>query len=510
MHITASKLYDYLQCPHRVWRDIYGPQEEKSNETNPFVQMLWDKGVQYEKKVILDIGEYLDLSKGSLEERFDKTIMAMKVKTPLIYQGVLMVDNIVGIPDLLRITPDGLYLPIDIKSGMGVEGVDEENDEEGKPKKHYAVQLALYCDALIRLGFENNKQALIYDICGNEVEYNLENSIGIVNKMTFWELYKEVSSKVSALMENSTQNKPAIAGVCKLCPWYSSCKKWAENTDDPTCLFYLGRSKRDILSEDADVNTVKDILSLDVEDLIRRHEKDKSFLKGIGEKTIEKIITRANILKNIKKPVVYDKIDFPQVDFELFFDIEDDPTQGFVYLHGVYERSPNGERFIDFTAKEISPFAEKKAWSDFWQYIRGLPKNNFSVYYYSHHEKTTYKRMQKVYSDVISADEVENFFANPNVIDLYQVVLKNTDWPVGSYSLKALAQYLGFSWRDKTPSGALSIQWFNDYIKSRDESILNRILLYNEDDCKATMVLKDGIEEISKKSNFSLAIMKDC
>jgi predicted RecB family nuclease len=165
----------------------------------------------------------------------------------------------------------------------------------------------------------------------------------------------------------------------------------------------------------------------------------------------------------------------------------------------VYERSPNGERFLDFTAKEISATAEKQAWADFWRYTQSLPENNFAVYYYSHHEKTTYKRMQKKYSDVISADEVESFFDNPNVIDLYQIVLKNTDWPVGSYSLKALAQYLGFSWRDKTPSGALSIQWFNDYIKTKDERILNRILLYNEDDCRATMVLRDGIENISKK-----------
>jgi len=72
------------------------------------------------------------------------------------------------------------------------------------------------------------------------------------------------------------------------------------------------------------------------------------------------------------------------------------------------------------------------------------------------------------------------FLYNPNVIDLYHVVLKQTDWPVGSYSLKALAQYLGFRWRDETPSGALSIQWFNEYIKTQDEKILERILIYNE------------------------------
>lgn len=106
--------------------------------------------------------------------------------------------------------------------------------------------------------------------------------------------------------------------------------------------------------------------------------------------------------------------------------------------------------------------------------------------------------MQKNYPDVISEEEFANFFDNPNVIDLYQVVLKSTDWPVGSYSLKALAQYIGFAWRDETPSGALSIQWFNEYIEKKDEKLLERILLYNEDDCKATMVIKDKIVELLK------------
>ena len=106
--------------------------------------------------------------------------------------------------------------------------------------------------------------------------------------------------------------------------------------------------------------------------------------------------------------------------------------------------------------------------------------------------------MQKQYPDVVSAEEVESFFANPKTIDLYQVVKKNTDWPLGSYSIKDIAQYLGFSWRDKIPSGALSIQWFNEYLENKDEDVLKRILEYNEDDCKATMVLKDGIEKINQ------------
>jgi len=485
-----------MQCPHRIWRDIYGPQEEKIEEINPFVQMLWDRGSQYEKKVISDIGIFVDISTGSFEERFKRTKRAMDDGESLIYQGVLIVDEIMGIPDLLKKVSDRKYLPIDIKSGMGVEGVDEDAGDEGLLKKHYAVQIALYADALKRLGYGDDTGGVILDIKGNEVVYDLNQQIGPRTPMSYWGLYEQVKNDVAILMRNENPNKPALAGTCKLCPWYSSCKKWVKEQDDPTGLFYVGRGKRDVLSEDISVNTIDNILKIDVDEVLARKKNDKTLLKGVGDSTLQKMVNRARIMKITKEPVVYSEVNFPEARYELFFDIEDDPTQEFVYLHGVYERSPDGERYLDFTAKSINAESEKKAWADFWAYIRSLPKDDFSVYYYSAHEKTTYKRMQKMYFDVVSAEEVEGFFNRPKTIDLYSVVLKNTDWPVDSYSIKELATYCGFSWRDKTPSGALSIQWFNEYIKTGDEKILKRILEYNEDDCKATMIVMDKIKSI--------------
>jgi predicted RecB family nuclease len=208
-------------------------------------------------------------------------------------------------------------------------------------------------------------------------------------------------------------------------------------------------------------------------------------------------VNRANILYRTKKPVAYGTIDFPDVRYELFFDIEDDPTQDFVYMHGIYERNSEEVRFVEFTATELSNDAEKDIWRKFWKYIRSLPKDDFAIYYYSKHEKTVYTRLQKKYPDVISKDALETFFEHSHVIDLYAVVQKQTDWPVGSYSLKALATYLGFQWRDETPSGALSIQWFNEYLETKDDAILQRLLEYNEDDCKATMILKDALVQLS-------------
>ncbi len=503
MNITASSLYDYIQCPHKVWRDIYGPQEEKIQETNPFVELLWERGVKHEEKIISKLGEFLNLKEGSIDERFQKTIEAMKNKTPLIYQGVLKYENIIGIPDLLKRLPDNTYISIDIKSGVGFEGADEEKGDEGRPKKHYAVQLCLYNNLLKKLGFAAHNSGKIIDINGEEVEYDLIAPMGARTKETWWDLYEQIKQHVDLLLKDQDKNKPAMAGICKLCPWYNSCKKWCEETRDLTNVFYLGRSNRDRINRDLGIENIDEFLGIDVAEVMKQKEKEKKsgnkdFLLRIGEKSLQKSIDRARILYQTKKPIIYEPIIFPHVSYELFFDIEDDPTQEFVYLHGVYERNGSKERFIDFTATEILADAEKEIWQKFWEYIETLPQDDYAVYYYSPHEKTTYKKLQKRYPDVISMENVEKFFENPNVIDLYQIIQSKTDWPLGSYSLKALATYLGFKWRDETPSGALSIQWFNEYIESNDKNILKRILEYNEDDCKATMVLKDGLVEISK------------
>jgi len=496
MYVTATKLYDYLQCEYRVWRDVNGPKEEKIKEPNPFVEMLWDKGVQHEENIIAQIGEFVDVSDGSLDDRYLKTIELLKNKTPLIYQGVLKYKNLLGIPDLLRLQSDGTYIPIEIKSGAGYEGVDEESDKEGKLKKTYAVQLALYVELLELLGFEHKNKGAVIDIHGAEVEYNMDATLGIRDKRTYWEFYHQVKSNVELLINNEVENKPALAGICKLCPWYTSCKKWVHTNEDLSEIYYLGRSKRDVINEDLGIVKISDFKDMDVSEAIKTKVRDKTYLKGIAEKTLTKLVRRAKILQDTKEPVSYEKIDLPNVTYELFFDIEDDPTQEFVYMHGVYERKGKDERFIHFTAMEINADAEKKAWSDFWEYIKSLPQDDFAVYYYSAHEKTTYRRLQKQYPDVITHAELEAFFDNPNVIDLYGIVAKYTDWPVSSYSLKELATYSGFSWRDETPSGALSIQWFNEYIEKRDKKILERILEYNEDDCRATMILKDKLSEL--------------
>ena len=160
-------------------------------------------------------------------------------------------------------------------------------------------------------------------------------------KKTWWEFYEQIKQHVDLLMKNQVKNKPAMAGICKLCPWYNSCKKWCEETKDLTNVFYLGRNVRDRINKDLFIENIDTFLDLDVAEVMQRKEKEKKlgnkdFLFRIGQTSLQKMLNRAKILYQTKKPVTYKSIIFPQVSYELFFDIEDDPTQEFVYLHGVY------------------------------------------------------------------------------------------------------------------------------------------------------------------------------
>ena len=75
--------------------------------------------------------------------------------------------------------------------------------------------------------------------------------------------------------------------------------------------------------------------------------------------------------------------------------------------------------------------------------------------------------------------------------------MKATEWPTRDRSIKTLARYLGFSWRDPNPSGAASIEWYDRWCTHRTPELKQRILNYNQDDCCATRVLLDAIRDLA-------------
>jgi uncharacterized protein len=359
----------------------------------------------------------------------------------------------------------------------------------------------MYVELLQKLKLTRHNHGYIYDLDDKLIPYYSTQPISKRNRKTWWQFYLEVKQAVWKLMTGQKSNHPALTGSCALCPWSKSCTRWCKETNDLTNIFYLGRSKREVLNRDLGVATVREARNIDVEREIGEKQLRPDYLYGMGGKTLTAIKRRSAVLTQKNGPLVYREFNLPTTKYELFFDIEDDPTQSFVYLHGFYEHSPEGDRFVYFVAKEQNPQSEKVAFRRALDYVFSFPSGKMGLYYYSGHERMIYKKLQQMYPDVVSEEEIEQLFSRKNSVDLYSdIIYKSVDWPLSSYSLKEVASYLGFKWRDKSPSGAESILWYNEYLQSKDKKILQRIIDYNEDDCKATMVIKNALQRLGNTS----------
>jgi predicted RecB family nuclease len=487
--ITGSMLYDLVNCPHRVTMDLFGNPSER-DAVSPFLRLLWERGAAREKEVISKLEEsFVDLSDYHGQDKEQLTLAAMADGKSLIYAGRITSDDLVGEPDLLRKESNG-YIAGDIKSGAAEEGATDEHD--GKPKKHYAVQLALYTDVLERIGRSAGRRAFVWDIHGEEVFYEFMEPKGKKSPRCLWDDYQDFLSEARQIVSGSLKTLPAYGGVCKNCIWYSHCMNQLEEMNDLTLIAELGRAKRDVMI--TKIPTIQSLASSQLSEFI---DGKKTKFSRIGPATLMKFQERAKLISSADgKPYLTAAIILPNTERGLFFDIEVDPWRDFVYLHGFVERTNRNnetERFVYFLAEDLSAAQEERAFSDALNYI--LKSQPCAIYYYSKYERTWYRNLAKRYPSVCSQDQIENVFDPSTAIDmLFDVVKKATEWPTRDMSIKTLAQYLGFSWKDAHPSGAASIEWFYRWSESRDPEIRRRILEYNEDDCRATRWLVDGVK----------------
>lgn len=487
--ITAAMLYNLVACPHRVTMDLHGDTAQR-DEPNPFVELLWERGSLYESEVIAGLQvPFVSLLQYSTDKKERLTLEAMKRGEPLIYSGRIQVDGLLGEPDLLRKEGSG-YVAGDIKSGAGEEGPEENS----KPKVHYAVQLALYTDILERIGLSAARRAFVWDIHGVEVLYDFQASYGRRDTRTLWQDYEDALHAAEAIVNSKEVTLPAYSATCKLCRWYSACVKRLKEIDDLTMIPELGRSKRDVMYHR--LGTVTALAVVEPETLI---DGKKTVFPGIGPDTLKKFHDRAKLLTaNGATPFSRVPINLPVFDRELFFDVEVDPMRDICYLHGFIERrggKNESERFVAAFADEPTPQAERKAFAQAWAHLK--ESRPCGIYYYSKYERTIYRRLQEKYPDICSAEEIEDLFDPAHAIDLYgDVIKKATEWPTWDYSIKTLARYLGFSWRDPHPSGTASIEWFHRWVKTGDPAIRQQVLDYNEDDCRATRVVRDALDSL--------------
>ena len=167
----------------------------------------------------------------------------------------------------------------------------------------------------------------------------------------------------------------------------------------------------------------------------------------------------------------------------LVIDVEADPLRDVAYLFGVLDVHGTSAEFHPFLAE--SPDGERAAWEAFVAFVQGFP--GVPIYHYGWYEIDVFRTMTEKYGapDGFLSDVEERS------IDLLIRLRESVIFPLSFYSLKDIAQYLGFRWRHDDASGLNSILWYEEWLRTGNREALDDIIRYNEDDVRATWHVRE-------------------
>ena len=208
-------------------------------------------------------------------------------------------------------------------------------------------------------------------------------------------------------------------------------------------------------------------------------------------------------------------------DGDLFFDIEgaryyseDGREFGLQYLFGVVDTADVDQaglpRYRQIWAYDRA--GEKRAFEELIDFIteRRARHPGLHVYHYNHYEPTSVDHLTELHEtrqEAVGAlmgrfatreDEVDDLFRLGVFTDLYRVVRQGVRAGVESYSIKRLEPLCGYDRRvdlDEATASLIALEAaLEDGTAAGDRDRQRVVAGYNEDDCRATLALRDWLE----------------
>ena len=470
--LTASDFYKFFHCPHWAYFDWHATPEQAKmkRELSEEEKQRQEDGVLHEKEVVEDMfdGEAvveMEETPADLQGAFRKTLAAMEEGADFIYQGTLLDGDWIGRPDILekRVGKSDLgswhYMPVDVKSSQDV-------------KKYQKFQLTFYAFLLEKIQGRMPAEGAIVNIDHKRLPYAIEE-----NNLEF----REVLEKLEAIRRGEMPD-PVLRKSCfDVGVWGKACEQLAQETDDISQLYKVTVRQLDAM-RNAGVRTVRDAAEMNTEAIE---------VASDGKLTL-RLLDRAKLqAKSLKEKTVFirEAVELPDNALEIHFDIESSPGRDMDYLYGFLIRP--ADEYKAFVAR--SEDGEREMWKEFLAWIETLPEN-IAVYHYATYEKARLSLLSERYGGSEALDRFRE-----SMIDLSRITSDTIVLPLYFYGLKQIAPFLGFEWSGEVKSGGQSVNHFEKYLESKNETLMDQLLVYNEDDVRATAVLKDWLVKYAKE-----------
>lgn len=451
--ISEHTFYQYLKCPSWVAHDAKAGHLEDALRAR-----LQEDGLlpEVERRLLAD-RNVVEIMEEDMDAAAVKTIEEMHRGVQTIYRGVLEHGHFVARPDILErvegksIFGNYYYVACDIKRSRHL-------------KDEYKMQGCFYAEVLGLIQGLRPVQGYVMRTNGEIESYLLEE---IATR------YHLTLDAIERILDGE-EEPHFLTSDCKQSPWFHECKKDAIACDDLSRLNRIWRSEVKEFNQ-AGFMTVTELAALHP-DLVA------SKVSGVSRDRLEFLHLQARAIAD-KRHFVLRPVDLPAEATALVVDVESDPLRDVHYLFGVLEVNGKDEKFHAFLAKD--PKDERKAWEEFVAFIRGYIGT--PIYHYGWSEQEVFRSLGEKYG----TDKEVLAMLEEQSIDILVRLREAVVFPLSFYSLKDIAQYIGFKWRHDDASGLNSVLWFEEWLKSGNKQSLQDVVDYNEDDVRATWALRN-------------------
>ena len=413
----------------------------------------------------------------------------MRSGAEFIYQGVFTVTDAstgivwCGLADFLE-RVDRFDEPTAL-GRYGYEAVDTKLARLERPS--HILQLCFYSEGVARVQGAKPERFHVELGSGRRRSFALAD---------FDAYYRRVRAGFVTAVEAEEPTEPYPCEHCSICDFRGECDAWWDQRDHLTLVAGIRRDQVDRLTASGvdtltglagaapgvrvdgfrpePLNTLRDQARLQVEsrglEQPRWHVLEPVEGRGFGL---------------LPRPAEGDVI----------FDIEGDPwwepARGLDFLFGLATLEEGTRRYEAIWGHDRE--GEQRAFEELIDRIseRRTRFPDMHVYHYGIYEQAAIKQLMGPYGT--REEQVDALLREKVFVNLHTVVRQGLRVGVPSYSLKEIERLPGFRRAADVDSGTEAVLLYEEWLTTRDQRLLARIAAYNEEDCLATLALRDWL-----------------
>ncbi|HEX6701507.1 MAG TPA: TM0106 family RecB-like putative nuclease [Gaiellaceae bacterium] len=474
VRFSPSDLSGFLACPHLTTLELRVARSEipKPYRHDPHAELIRRKGSEHEERYLQHLrADTRDVVTIGFDDRdWDRaareTEDAIRGGADVVYQACLSSGDWRGFADFVERQPDGSCEVVDIKLAR-----------HARPT--HILQLCSYTQEVARIqGFEPGAMHVVTGLGARET----------YRPGDFDAYYRRVRQRFLDAIEHPRETYPYPVEHCSLCDFLGLCSEQWERDDHLTLVASIARRHVAALTA-AGIATLERLGEL----------PPGTAVPGIRAATLATIRHQAELQLHRRRTGQHRVAELPLEpergfgllpkpdDGDVWLDVEGDPwfaaERGLEFLFGWVHLDGGEPRYECIWARDREE--ERRGFERLLDFLterrRRFP--GMHVYHYAPYERTALSRLMGAFGT--REDALDDLLRGEVLVDLFRVTRQAVRASVPSYSIKDIEEVYAFERAAAVKGGGGAAVGFETWLETADDSILETIERYNEEDCRS-------------------------